>query len=45
MTGNEIAQRVFPKRVHRHLKQLSEGRDPALPPDSEPDSRSQDKSK
>jgi len=45
MTGSEIAERVFPKRVHRHLKHLSEGRDPALPPDSELDSRPQKKSK
>lgn len=45
MTGSEIAQRVFPKRVHRHLKQLSAGRNPDLAPDSEPESRPQDNSK
>jgi len=45
MTGSEIAQRVFPKRVHEHLKHLSEGADPDLPPDSELESRPQKKSK
>lgn len=34
MTGNEIAQRVFPKPVHEHLKRLANPEEPTPTPRS-----------
>jgi hypothetical protein len=42
MTGSEIAERVFPKRVHDHLKRVA---NPDSPPNAESEARPQHKSK